>query len=188
MTTQTHDPYQALLAHQQWATAAILDRCQPLSAEQFHQRFDIGPGSLHDTLTHIISATRRWADRIAERPVRPSLERPPPWFTDAVDARDRDPAELSTLLAEATEDFAQVIEQARARGPDRPLVVQLGAPGGSETFGLTAGGAILHALTHAHHHRAQCMNMLRRLGIPGLSDHLPDLDFCIWEDAAGGAK
>src|SRR5690606_3056416 len=106
---------------------------------------------------------------------------------DAVDARDRDPAELAALLAEATEDFAQVIEQARARGLGRPLVVRLGAPGGGETFNLTAGGAILHALTHAHHHRAQCMNMLRRLEVPGVSDQLPDLDFCIWEDAASRA-
>jgi uncharacterized damage-inducible protein DinB len=70
MTAQlTHDPYLALLAHNHWATGEILDRCRPLSHEQFHQSFDIGPGSLHDTLTHIISAMRRWADRIAEQPV-----------------------------------------------------------------------------------------------------------------------
>lgn len=183
-----HDPYEALLAHNLWATEAILRLCQRLSPEQFHQRFEIGPGSLHDALTHMISAQRRWADRIAGRTVRPTLERPPAWFTGAADHRDRSAAELATLLAQATDDFRDVIEQARARGLNEPLVVQLGSPTGQETLRLTLGGAILHALTHAHYHRAQCMNMLRQLDIPGLSDKLPDLDLCTWENAAGGAK
>lgn len=183
-----HDPYEALLAHHLWATEAILRLCQRLSPEQFHQRFQIGPGSLHDALTHVISAQRRWADRIAGRTVRPTLERPAAWFTGEADARDRTAAELAALLAEATGDFRAVIEHARARGFHQPLALQLSSPTGQETLRLTLGGAILHALTHAHYHRAQCMNMLRQLDIPGLSDKLPDLDLCTWENAAGGAK
>jgi hypothetical protein len=30
-------------------------------------------------------------------------------------------------------------------------------------------------------HRAQCLNLLRRLNFPGLSDRLPDLDVNDWQ-------
>ena len=38
------------------------------------------------------------------------------------------------------------------------------------------GAALVHALTHAHYHCAQCLNMLRHLNVPGISDKLPELD------------
>jgi uncharacterized damage-inducible protein DinB len=34
-----------LLSHDRWATQQILEACAPLSEEQFHHRFEIGPGS-----------------------------------------------------------------------------------------------------------------------------------------------
>ena len=37
---------------------------EKLSDDAWHRRFEIGPGSLHDTLTHIVGAMFRWADRI----------------------------------------------------------------------------------------------------------------------------
>ena len=37
------------------------------------RRFDIGPGSVHDTLRHIVSVMFGWADSIADRTRRPSL-------------------------------------------------------------------------------------------------------------------
>jgi uncharacterized damage-inducible protein DinB len=30
--------------------------------------------------------------------------------------------------------------------------------------------------THGMHHRAQCLNMLRQLAAPGVSDRLPEID------------
>jgi hypothetical protein len=35
------------------------------------------------------------------------------------------------------------------------------------------------------HHRAQCLNVLRRLEVPGVSDQLPDLDALEWQLKAG---
>ena len=43
------DPLQILLQHDKWATTRILDACTKLTDEAFHKRFDMGPGSLHDT-------------------------------------------------------------------------------------------------------------------------------------------
>ena len=53
------DPLDILLKHDRWGTRRLLDVCEGLTAEQFQRRFDMGPGSLHDTLTHIIAAMRR---------------------------------------------------------------------------------------------------------------------------------
>ena len=34
--------------------------------------------------------------------------------------------------------------------------------------------------THGMHHRAQCLNMLRQLAAPGVSDRLPEIDVLDW--------
>src|SRR6478736_5958362 len=59
------DCLQILLSHDRWATTQLLDACGSLTPDQFHRRFDIGPGSLHDTITHIIGAMRTWTDSLA---------------------------------------------------------------------------------------------------------------------------
>lgn len=51
-----------LLQHNAWATRVLLERCRSLTPQQFLQQHDIGPGSLHDTLRHIIGAMLRWSD------------------------------------------------------------------------------------------------------------------------------
>lgn len=178
------DPLDILLAHNRWATRRVLEKCRSLSRDQFHQPFPIGPGDrggLHAILTHVVSAMRRWADRIDGRPVRPSLETPPAGWTQPVDARDRTPDELMLLLDEATEDLRRVIEAARRRGLGSVLSAQLWSPAGMKSHQFTAAGAITHALTHGHHHRAQCLNVLRQLKVPGVSDALPSLDVCDWQ-------
>src|SRR6187549_1696760 len=67
---------QRLLDHNLYATRLTLETCRGLSSDQFHQRFEIGPGSLHDTLRHVVGAMLRWSDRIMQREVRPSIEQP----------------------------------------------------------------------------------------------------------------
>ncbi len=62
-----------LLGHNAWTTRQLVQHARALTAEQYVQRFDLGPGSVHDTLRHIISVMFGWADEIAGRPRRPSL-------------------------------------------------------------------------------------------------------------------
>ena len=38
-----------LLAQNRWATRNLIEICAALTKDQFHRRFDMGPGSLHDT-------------------------------------------------------------------------------------------------------------------------------------------
>jgi uncharacterized damage-inducible protein DinB len=161
--------FDRLLGHNQWATRLLLERCRGLTPAQFTQRFDIGPGSLHDTLLHVVGAMRRWADRIEQRPLRDSIEKP---------KHPRPPAEILALLDDAARDFKGVADRVveEDRLDEKFQVVFSGVP---EPQVMTRGTALVHVLTHGVHHRAQCLNMLRRLGV----QDLPDIDALDWEAA-----
>jgi uncharacterized damage-inducible protein DinB len=157
-----------LLGHDLHATRVLLERCRALDERQLAQRFDIGPGSVRDTLRHLVGARRRWADRIGGRPLRPPLE------DEAGGPRTPDEL-LATLVADAG-DFAAVARAVAAEGR-LDEVMELAVPGIAEPFRFTRGTAIVHVATHGVHHRAQVLNMLRRLGV----EDLPDLDAVEWE-------
>lgn len=168
------DPLDVLLAHNHWATRVVLEKCCRLTPEQFQHRFPIGPGSLHDTLTHIVGAMRRWTDRFAERGLRPPLEPAGPLAKGSLPPPARTPDELVVLLDEAAQDLASV---ARAR----PMESLVHVAFGEKTYTFTRGAAIMHVLTHGEHHRAQCLNMIRHLGVAGLSENLPEIDVLDWQ-------
>lgn len=146
----TTNPLDILLAHDRWATGLILEECAILTPEQFHQRFEIGPGSLHDTTTHMLGAMRFWGDLLADRAERPRLE-----------GTTNTPAELIKLHDEIAGDL-----EATARKHPLDHTVQRIRQG--KTYIFTRGSVLTHVATHGVHHRAQCLNMLRHLGVKPL--------------------
>lgn len=144
------DPLEILLTHNRWATRNLLEVCAALSEEQFHRAFDMGPGSLHDTVTHILGAMRGWGDMLAGRDQRPRLE-----------GEKRTPQQLLELLDEIADDLEN---SAKTHPTDETVSGERG--GRSYTF--TRGGVLTHVTTHGMHHRAQCLNMLRQLGVDSL--------------------
>jgi uncharacterized damage-inducible protein DinB len=175
------DPLDIMLAYDGWATRRLLKLCEPLSHEQFHRRFPIGPGSLHDGVTHIIACARRWSDWIDGVALRPMIERMPEWYPEVTDDRERTVTELMELADEAAAGLAGVAQRARERGLGGVIAVTLEGPTGPETYPFTRAAALLHIATHGTHHRAQCSNMLRRLEVPGVSDAIPDFDMTDWQ-------
>ena len=164
----TSDPLSISLQHNVWATREVIAACERLSDPQWHQQFAIGLGSLHDTLTHIIGAMFDWTDGIdgPSRAARPSIE----------DGTRRTPEELIGLLDEAAGGLDASARRARARGLDTAADVTLGGT----PYRFTLGAMLMHVTTHGMHHRAQCLNMLRRLAVPGVSDRLPEIDVLEW--------
>lgn len=158
----TSNPIDILLEHDRWATQNIIDVCKTLSPEQFHQRFDMGPGSLHDTVTHIITALRVWEDVLSNREVRPRLE-----------GQTRTVAELQALFDESATAFAAV---ARKHPLDETVVREREG----QKWVFSRAGVITHVATHGMHHRAQCINMLRQLGVKPL----PNSSVADWMRAA----
>jgi uncharacterized damage-inducible protein DinB len=184
MPTLTSDPLDILLAHDAWATRQLLEVCRGLSHEQFHQRFDIGLGSLHDNLSHVIGVLGRWSDRVAGKTPRPMLKAPPGMNVQTDDA-DRTADELLGILENWSAQLRAVAAESRQRGFDQTISVQWPGPGGKPTtYTLTHGAVFAHIATHNAHHRAQCLNMLRRLNTPGISDKLPDISVTEWQFVA----
>jgi uncharacterized damage-inducible protein DinB len=147
------DPLQILLLHDRWATQQVLDACKTLSSDQFLREFDIGPGSLHETLTHICGAMRTWTDTLAGRDLRP-------WLQD--EKVIRTPAALQPVVDDAYDAFAAEA----ARRPLDDTVTRRLRDG--RVFTFTRGAVLTHVTTHGVHHRAQCLNMLRQLGVSPL--------------------
>lgn len=145
-----HDPLDILLRHNRWAMRAVIEACAGLSREQFHRRFEMGPGSLHDTLAHTVSALRAWGDMLAGREPRARLE-----------GGDYTPAQLLEIFETTAEEFDGV---ARAH----PTGETVTGTRGGRSYTFTRGCVITHVTTHGMHHRAQCLNMLRRLGVEKL--------------------
>jgi uncharacterized damage-inducible protein DinB len=140
--------------HNAWATRAQLDLCRPLSDEQFHRRFEIGCGNLHDTFVHIIGAMDRWADRIAGVPLPPREEDPTQRTVDELSAMlDRAATKLEAVARRIIHDN-RVDEMMEFPGPE-----------GQPPYRFHRGTAMVHVTTHGMHHRAQIFNMLRHLGV-----------------------
>jgi uncharacterized damage-inducible protein DinB len=131
----------------------MLDACAPLTGEQFQRRFDIGPGSLHDTLTHTVGAMRAWTETLAAAEPRPRLE---------TDGQRRTPEQIRALFDDAWRGFSA---EARRRPVEETVERRLRD---GRTIQMTRGAVVLQVTTHGMHHRAQCLNMLRQLGVTPL--------------------
>ncbi|MGD9688510.1 MAG: DinB family protein [Phycisphaerales bacterium] len=185
MPALSADVVDILIASDAWGTRQLLRVCGALPGEQFHRRFEIGPGSLHDTITHMISAMRRWTDRLAERAVRAPIEAIAARPDLKGDARQRTPAELLALLDEAERDLLATMRAlASAQGLGGMVTLEWpGAKGEVKVYRFTCAAVIAHVATHGYHHRAQCLNMLRQLGapVPGVTSGYPELSAVDWQ-------
>ena len=168
-------PLNILLQHDHWATGQLLAACAPLTPAQFHQRFEMGLGSLHNNIVHTIGAKLRWADRIAQRNIAASIEGawPTHIFTDAaanpptLGANGKPEytlAQLSSLELTAHQAITAVAADA-ARGGTLGKVLPIPLADG-RTYYLSPAGALAHVATHGVHHRAQSINMLRQIYKP----------------------
>jgi uncharacterized damage-inducible protein DinB len=150
-TMPESNPLEVLLKHNAWATRQILEACPKLTSEQFHRNFEIGRGNLHDATTHILGAMRNWTDMLSGRETRPRLETGP----------QRTAGELLALLPEIITELDSVAHA-------HPLDEIISAVRGGKSYSFTRGAVLTHVTTHGVHHRAQCLNMLRHLGVSPL--------------------
>jgi len=170
------DGVEILLRHDHWALSELLEACAGLTAAQFHQRFEMGLGSLHANMVHSIGAKLRWADRVSERAISASIEMvwPGDLLTDAggLDAvhppvmgaggkPEYTVGQLAILLEVAHARIMAAYHEAGAAGTMAtvlPIVLANGT-----TYYVSPAGALVHVATHGVHHRAQSINMLRQI-------------------------
>jgi uncharacterized damage-inducible protein DinB len=141
------------LGYEAWTFRAFLVRCREVTPDQLHQEFDIGQGTLYNTIKHIIGNIEVWTDLMRERPVRDL----PPMPEDVDACLERFDA--------AVADFSDYARQlAASHRLDETYLDVLDKPPTRKTF----GGTILHVLTHTSVHRWEMQHLLARLGVPDL--------------------
>jgi uncharacterized damage-inducible protein DinB len=141
------------LGYEAWTLRHFINRCHEISPAQLHQQFDIGHGTLHATLAHIIGNIEVWTDLMRERPVRHLL----PLLETTDDYLERFDAAIA--------DFANCARVLVAEGRlDATYVDVLDNPPEPKTF----GGTLLHVLTHTTVHRWELQHMVQRLGLGDL--------------------
>jgi uncharacterized damage-inducible protein DinB len=147
----------ALLDYDVWATRQLLGVCRGLTPGQFEQPLPIGLGSLERTLTHLVSATFFFADRLARRPARPRLER---------DGQPHGAADLSERFEHAAEELAQAVAMALANHALTDMLqwtdTDVAEPRADDTVGYAV--ALAQIIDHGIHHRTQTVDMLALLG------------------------
>ncbi|MCC5822220.1 MAG: DinB family protein [Phycisphaerales bacterium] len=145
------DPVLAMLEHNAWANAVVIDACAALTDEQLDHEFPMGLATLRRTMTHTIAAMRLWSDRLAPREPRPWLDATP----------EIGPAEWRQLNREAATDLRLT---AFAGPMDEVIEVRRA----EQVWHYPRAHLVVHVATHGVHHRAQCVNMLRQIGVDPL--------------------
>src|SRR4051812_2662580 len=156
------DILERYLGYEAWTLRYFIERCREVTNAQLHQQFDIGPGTVHDTVAHIIGNLETWTDLMRGRTVRQLA-----------------PAETAEGYLErfdvAVADFVACARGLAAEGRlDEKYVDVLDNPPTAKTF----GGTILHVLTHTSVHRWEIQHMLQRLGLNDLLEG----DALNWEE------
>ncbi|MCG3125547.1 MAG: hypothetical protein CHACPFDD_00371 [Phycisphaerae bacterium] len=139
--------------HLDWARDKLLAIAATLTDSQLDQRFEMGPGTLRATLHHLWAAEHIWLERWKGVP-RPPL-------------RELEPGETVASLTQRFRDTAAQRAQYLASVGDageRQRITYTNIRG--ETYTYPLGDLMLHVCNHGTHHRAQAVNMLRRLGAP----------------------
>ncbi len=142
------DPIQILLTHDRWATGQIIQASRSLSDDQFHQSFEMGVGSLHNSINHILGAMKGWGDLLAGREQGARLEE-----------SNRTLDEMSEIL----QDLSAELMRLSIEKPN--LAEECHGSRGGRSYSFTRGAIYTHVTTHGMHHRAQCLNMFRQLGL-----------------------
>jgi uncharacterized damage-inducible protein DinB len=148
-----------MLGHDRWATTRLLDYSRDLTDAQLDQPFDIGHGTLRETLDHLISVIDFWTAQLVGQPRAAEPENPP---------------SLAVLRERLDRYYAAFAAAARRAQEEQRL---------DDTFvdhfdyPQSVGATIVHVLWHNAQHRSEARHILERLGVPDLWD----LDPQEWE-------
>lgn len=169
------DTFRELFAHNDWAWARLSGLCIGLRDEQLDRPFEMGEGSLRETINHLWSAERVWLDRWKRS------ETPRYRGTSAGVSVRQLIDECRELAVERNEFVGALSDDALAA-----VIAYKNTKGTPNEFALR--DMMLHVTNHGVHHRAQAVNMLRHLGaeVPK-----PGLDYIFYrlelQGAGGGA-
>lgn len=153
-----------LFRYNDTANARILDAAAPLADDALDTKFDMGPGSLRRTLLHIDAGERTWLARWMLG--RGGAVAEPEWPDESQRTPVKDIAAGLRTTAGERDAFVRTLTGADL---DREQTYR---DSKGSLYRATLGDMIVQSLVHSVHHRAQAVNMLRRLGAAA-----PDIDY-----------
>ncbi|MBI1826835.1 MAG: DinB family protein [Planctomycetes bacterium] len=150
---------EAMCKYSDWANAALLDAAKPLNATQLDTIFDIGMGTIRKSFNHIISGENVWLQRC-----KGHAETKWPPANEPITV-----AELRMRANQTIEDRTAFFRGLKDTDLDKRITYRDSLGG---LFTATLREMLIQLLIHSIHHRAQAVNILRRLGLPA-----PEVDF-----------
>lgn len=150
------------LAYSDEMNRRLFDAAGTLDAAKLDQPFDMGMGTLRKTVAHLYVGEKIWLERWKgnrDTPWPPyETTQPPAEILNACEAVWRDRDGFIAGLKDATLETRQVYRDSKG-----------------SLFQATLHEMILQGINHSTHHRAQAVNMIRRLGGP-----VVEVDFMYW--------
>lgn len=156
------DTLQIFFRYSVWANEEVLGAAASLTEESLDRSFDIGRGSLRKTLLHLHAGEDVWLHRwqgLTETPWPDESEKA---TVETIHARFR-----ATWLQRSR--FMATLKAADAEN----MVAYRDSKG--SLFKATLGDMMVQAIVHSTHHRAQAVNMIRRLG-----GAVVEVDYMMW--------
>ncbi len=156
------DRFRAFLRYSEGANDQLVRASAGLSNDKLDQPFDMGRGSLRKTLLHLWAGESVWLARWKGQTETPWPDEEQKAGVPNIDERFRhvysERAAFMATLKDA--DFERVVTYRDSKG---------------SLYKATRGDMIMQGIVHSIHHRAQAVNMLRRLGAEA-----PEVDYMYW--------
>jgi uncharacterized damage-inducible protein DinB len=131
----------------------VLDHCEQLSAEELYRELPgFGFASIHSQLFHIIDCEEWWSGGLSGKS---RAEHQPAEYPDVAALRG-----YRARIAQLTQDYLGTLSAEELNAPRQFTSGE--HTGSTEKLALF----LLHAMTHAFHHKGQVVAMCRLLGYP----------------------
>ena len=161
-----------LLRHDAWTTRTLLHASAELPDAALDREFDVGHKTLRRTFAHIVSNMECWCDLMCGRPQRKLNHQ---------GGRQDTIVALAERLDQVGQELLTLgIEVATQHREEEFFVDYLSDPHRKKPL----GAGLVHVATHGMHHRAQCIYMLRHLGVQDLIEG----DALSWERTYRGLE
>ena len=144
-----------LLQHDSWTTRKLLELSINLSDTELDREFDIGHRSLRRTFQHIVANMECWCDLMCGKPQR-------------LQAGASSGNSISEMICRVDVVGGELLALGRRteheKREDEYFVDYLDDPPRRKPL----GAGLVHLATHGMHHRAQCLFIMRKLGLSNL--------------------
>lgn len=150
----------AYFEYADWAMKRVFDESSVLSDKHLDQPIDLGTGTLRKNLRHILDAERWWVANWAQDRSPFLRDEEPSSLADIRQCYEQTSVARKGVVAALDETSAQRIIYIEAGGPSTCFLVL---------------ESMLQLCCHGTHHRSQCVNMLRQLGIT-----FSWIDYIVW--------